>query len=211
MTIIDSILNYRIVPVIVLNDVDNALPLADALIEGGLPVAEVTFRTEAAEESIRAMATRDEMIVGAGTVVNVGQAERAINAGAKFIVSPGLSESVVRFCQSRKVPVFPGATSATEIMVAMELGLDTVKFFPAETNGGAMAIKALAGPFGSMNFIPTGGISGSNLREYLDIPSVVAVGGSWMVPPKLIEERQFDEVSRLVSECMKLVEKGLKR
>lgn len=209
MTIIDSILNYRIVPVIVLNDVDNALPLADALIEGGLPVAEVTFRTEAAEESIREMAARDEMIVGAGTVVNVVQAERAINAGANFIVSPGLSETVVQFCLSNNVPVFPGATSATEIMAAMDLGLDTVKFFPAETNGGAKAIKALAGPFGSMNFIPTGGISPSNLRQYLEIPSVIAVGGSWMVPPASIEQRQFDEITRLVRDCMGLVEKGI--
>jgi 2-dehydro-3-deoxyphosphogluconate aldolase/(4S)-4-hydroxy-2-oxoglutarate aldolase len=187
----------RIVPVVVLHDAKDAEPLGRALIAAGLPVAEVTFRTAAAVESIRAMSAVEGLIVGAGTVLNPAQVEQALEAGASFIVSPGLRRDVVLAAQAAGIPVLPGAVTPSEIMAAQELGLDTVKFFPANVYGGAAAIKALSAPFGSMRFVPTGGVSVSNLFDYLSLGCVPAVGGSWMVPVDAIREGAFAHVSEL--------------
>ena len=193
----DEMFSARIVPVVVLHDAKDAEPLGRALIAGGLPVAEVTFRTAAAVESIRAMSAVEGLIVGAGTVLNPAQVEQALEAGASFIVSPGLRRDVVLAAQAAGIPVLPGAVTPSEIMAAQELGLDTVKFFPANVYGGAAAIKALSAPFGSMRFVPTGGVSVSNLSDYLSLGCVPAVGGSWMVPVDAIREGAFAHVSEL--------------
>ncbi|MDN4476875.1 bifunctional 4-hydroxy-2-oxoglutarate aldolase/2-dehydro-3-deoxy-phosphogluconate aldolase [Demequina sp. SYSU T00192] len=194
----------RLVPVVVLDDAKDADGLAGALVAGGLPVAEVTFRTAAAEESIRIMAARGDVLVGAGTVLTVDQVDRAVDAGASYVVSPGLSRAVVERCQEHGVAVLPGAVTATEVQAALELGLTTVKFFPAGTSGGAKAIAALAAPFGGVSFVPTGGIGPANLHEYLALPSVHAVGGSWMVPRDLVAAGEFDKVAALVAEAVAL-------
>ena len=193
----DEMFSARIVPVVVLHDAKDAEPLGRALIAGGLPVAEVTFRTAAAVESIRAMSAIEGLIVGAGTVLTPAQVEQAVEAGASFIVSPGLRRDVVFAAQAAGIPVLPGAVTPSEIMAAQELGLDTVKFFPANVFGGAAAIKALSAPFGSMRFVPTGGVSVSNLSDYLSLGCVPAVGGSWMVPVAAIREGAFAHVSEL--------------
>jgi len=193
----DEMFSARIVPVVVLHDAKDAEPLGRALIAGGLPVAEVTFRTAAAVESIRAMSAIEGLIVGAGTVLTPAQVEQAVEAGASFIVSPGLRRDVVLAAQAAGIPVLPGAVTPSEIMAAQELGLDTVKFFPANVFGGAAAIKALSAPFGSMRFVPTGGVSVSNLSDYLSLGCVPAVGGSWMVPVAAIREGAFAHVSEL--------------
>ena len=193
----DEMFCARIVPVVVLHDAKDAEPLGRALIAGGLPVAEVTFRTAAAVESIRAMSAVEGLIVGAGTVLNPAQVEQALEAGASFIVSPGLRRDVVLAAQAAGIPVLPGAVTPSEIMAAQELGLDTVKFFPANVYGGAAAIKALSAPFGSMRFVPTGGVSVSNLFDYLSLGCVPAVGGSWMVPVDAIREGAFAHVREL--------------
>jgi 2-dehydro-3-deoxyphosphogluconate aldolase / (4S)-4-hydroxy-2-oxoglutarate aldolase len=193
----DEMFSSRIVPVVVLHDAKDAEPLGRALIAGGLPVAEVTFRTAAAVESIRAMSAIEGLIVGAGTVLTPAQVEQAVEAGASFIVSPGLRRDVVFAAQAAGIPVLPGAVTPSEIMAAQELGLDTVKFFPANVYGGAAAIKALSAPFGGMRFVPTGGVSVSNLSDYLSLGCVPAVGGSWMVPVDAIREGAFAQVSEL--------------
>ncbi|WP_433206973.1 bifunctional 4-hydroxy-2-oxoglutarate aldolase/2-dehydro-3-deoxy-phosphogluconate aldolase [Dactylosporangium sp. CS-047395] len=185
----------KIVPVVVLDDAGAAADLADALLAGGLGLAEVTFRTAAAADAITAMATRPGMLVGAGTVLTAAQVDRAVDAGARFVVSPGFSPAVVARCQTRGVPVFPGVASPTEIMQALDAGLDTVKFFPAEQLGGVPMVKALAAPFRSVKFVPTGGVNTGNLADYLAIPSVVAVGGTWMVAPDLLAARDWDAVT----------------
>lgn len=173
---------HVLVPVVVLGDAGDAGLLADALVAGGLPVAEVTFRTEAAGEAIRVMAERGDVLVGAGTVLTVAQVDAAVAAGARYVVSPGLSRAVVERCFEHGITALPGAVTATEVQAALELGLDTVKFFPAGTSGGPGAIKALSAPFAGVRFVPTGGVSPANLGEYLAIGAVIAVGGSWMVP-----------------------------
>jgi 2-dehydro-3-deoxyphosphogluconate aldolase/(4S)-4-hydroxy-2-oxoglutarate aldolase len=175
-----------LVPVVVLRDAAHADLLADALVLGGLPVAEVTYRTDAAVEVIRRIADRGDVLVGAGTVLTPAQVDSAVTAGARFIVSPGLSQAVVERCREHQVLPIPGAVTATELQRALELGLGTVKFFPADTSGGAAAIKALSAPFADMRFLPTGGVNLSNLGEYLALPQVHAVGGSWMVPAERI-------------------------
>ena len=187
----------RIVPVVVINDDATALPLADALIAGDLPVAEVTLRTPAALASIAAMATREDLLVGAGTVLNVAQANAAMDAGARFLVSPGLSRDVVVAARERGVPVIPGAVTPTEIMAALDLGLGLLKFFPASVYGGAAALTALGSVFRGVSFVPTGGVSVSNLADYLAVPSVAAVGGSWMVPTSAIASGDFDTITHL--------------
>lgn len=197
----------RLVPVVVLNDARDADGLAGALVRGGLPVAEVTFRTAAAEESIRVMAARGDVLVGAGTVLTVDQVDRAVAAGASYVVSPGLSRAVVERCGEHGVAVLPGAVTATEVQAAVELGVSTVKFFPAGTSGGAKAIAALAAPFGGVSFVPTGGIGPSNLHEYLGLSCVHAVGGSWMVPKDLVSAGEFVAVEQLVAEAVALVGK----
>jgi len=197
-----EIFSRRIVPVVVLHDAHDAQPLGRAMVAGGLPVAEVTFRTAAAADSIRAMKDVEGLIVGAGTVLNPAQVEQAVVAGATFIVSPGLRADVVRAAQDAGLPVLPGAVTPSEIMAAMELGLDTVKFFPANVYGGASAIKALSAPFGGIRFVPTGGVSGANLHDFLSLSCIPAVGGSWMVPVDAIREGAFGRVTELCAEAV---------
>lgn len=191
----------RVVPVIVIDDAARARPLAQALKDGGLPCAEVTFRTPAAEEALRAMSQDPEILVGAGTVLREEQVDRAVDAGARFIVTPGFSATVVRACQRAQVPVFPGAATATEIQMALEAGLDVVKFFPAGAAGGLATLKALSAPFPMVRFIPTGGVSSANLAQYLAHPAVLAAGGSWMVASDLIAAGKFTEITRLSAEA----------
>ena len=194
-----ELLATRIVPVVVLEDAADALPLAEALAAGGLPVAEVTFRTPAAGDAIRAMSARPGMMVGAGTVVRPEQVDEAADAGATFIVSPGLSAAVVKRARKRGLLVIPGAVTPTEIMAALDLGLTTLKFFPAKTYGGSSALKALGAPFQGVRFIPTGGVSVTNLAEYLSLRNVVAVGGSWMVDPALVRQGDFAAIRTLAA------------
>ena len=199
-------LQKRIIPVVAIHDAENAHPLADSLIEGGLPCAEITFRTEAAEAVIATLSKRGDIFVGAGTVLNIEQAKAAMDAGAGFIVSPGFSEKVVEFCLDHSLPVTPGVCTPTDIQKALEFGLTLVKFFPAQAMGGLKTLKALSGPFTMMAFIPTGGINSQNLGDYLSHPRVPAVGGSWMVKSSLIAEGRFEEITRLTREAMTLVE-----
>lgn len=197
---------YGIIPVVVLNDVKDALPLGKALVDGGIPCAEVTFRTDAAEESIRIMSENfPEMLVGAGTVLTTEQVDRAVAAGAKFIVSPGLNPKVVKYCLEKNIPVTPGVITPSEIEQAIELGLEVVKFFPAEPFGGLKTIKALAAPYTKMKFMPTGGINISNVRDYLAFDKIIACGGSWMVSGNLVKEGKFDEITKLVAEAAEIV------
>lgn len=195
----------RLLPVVVLGHARAAMPLATALRAGGLRCVEVTFRTDAAAEAIRAMAADPELLVGAGTVLTPAQVERAVEAGARFVVSPGFGPSVVRRCQELGVPAFPGVVTATEIQMALDAGLETVKFFPAEQLGGAATVQALAAPFRGVRFIPTGGINTGNLAGYLALPSVLAVGGSWMVAPDLLASENWAEVTRLTAAAVERV------
>ena len=195
--------NLGIVPVVKIDDAAKAEKLAEAMIKGGIPCAEVTFRTDAAEEAIRRMTTAfPEMIVGAGTVLNKETAERAVKAGAKFIVSPGLDEGTVRWCQENGIPVTPGVSSASEIQKGVNLGLTVLKFFPAESSGGVKMLKDLGGPFPQVKFMTTGGINTANLEEYARAKNVLAVGGSWMVKADLINEDKWDEIEALCREAV---------
>jgi 2-dehydro-3-deoxyphosphogluconate aldolase/(4S)-4-hydroxy-2-oxoglutarate aldolase len=193
---------HLLVPVVVIDDARSAGPLGDALVAGGLPVAEVTLRTDAGLEAIRRLAARGDVLVGAGTVLTAGQVDDAVAAGARYIVSPGLSRAVVERCVEHGVLPLPGAVTATEVQTALEFGLTTVKFFPAETSGGAAAIRALAGPFHGLRFMPTGGIGPDNLGDYLRLPAVQAVGGSWMVPREALDDTA--KVTALVSAAVRL-------
>ena len=195
-----------IIPVVVLNDAKDAEPLGQALMEGGLPAAEVTFRTDAAEESIRIMAEKfPDMLVGAGTVLTIDQAERAVAAGAKFIVSPGFDPEIVQFCLDRDIPVCPGVQTPSEVIQAYKFGLDHVKFFPAENSGGLAMIKAVGAAFPNMKFMPTGGISASNVTEYLENSKIFCCGGSWMVKGDMIKAGEFDKIKKLVAEAAAIV------
>jgi len=186
---------HRVVPVVVLDDPGRADDLGAALVAGGLPVAEATFRTPEAAAVLRRLAARSDLLVGAGTVITAAQVDLAHDAGARFVVSPGLSASVVRRCQELDLPVFPGVSTPTEIIAALDLGLDTVKFFPAEANGGLATIKALSSAFPQVRFVPTGGITAETAPSYLAHEAVAAVGGSWMVAPDLLSTGQWDEVT----------------
>ena len=202
----ETIQKMGVVPVVVLNDAKDAAPLAKALCEGGLPCAEVTFRTDAAEESIRIMTTEyPEMFVGAGTVLTIEQVDRAVAAGAKFIVSPGFDPEIVDYCLSKEIPVYPGCITPSEVAQAVKRGLKVVKCFPAEQFGGGATIKALAAPYVGVKFMPTGGVSAKNLESYLSCDKIVACGGSWMVKGDLVKEGKFDEIKALVEEAVSLV------
>jgi 2-dehydro-3-deoxyphosphogluconate aldolase/(4S)-4-hydroxy-2-oxoglutarate aldolase len=195
----------RLVPVVVLDDAADAGPLAGALVDGGLPVAEVTFRTAAAADAIRAMAQRGDVLLGAGTVLTPAQVDQAVAAGAGYVVSPGLSRAVVERCAEHGVLALPGAVTATEVQAALELGLTAVKFFPAGTSGGPAAIRALAAPFGGVRFVPTGGVGPADVGDYLAVDAVLAVGGSWMVPRDRVAAGDVEAVRRLTAEAVALV------
>ena len=202
---LSEVLRRRIIPVVVVDDPADAVPLSEALYAGGLPVAEVTFRTGAAAASITAMAQNPNMLVGAGTIIHPDQVDAAAEAGARFLVSPGFSRAVIRRAQEIGLPIIPGIATATELMAAVNEGIRVVKFFPAGTSGGLPAIKALAGPFPQVEFVPTGGLGAGNLGEYLSTPAVVAVGGSWMVAPSLVAAGDFASVTRLTREALEAV------
>ena len=194
---------FGVVPVVVLEDTKDAVPLAKALVEGGLPCAEVTFRTEAAEESIRLMAEQfPEMLVGAGTVLTTEQVDAAVGAGAKFIVSPGFDPKIVDYCLEKDIPVFPGCITPSEVAQAVKRGLKVVKFFPAEQAGGVAMIKAMAAPYTQMKFMPTGGINAKNINSYLAFDKILACGGSWMVKKDLVAAGEFDKIRDLTKEAV---------
>ncbi len=204
--LIKTISKIGVIPVIVIEDANDAVPLARALLEGGLPAAEVTFRTAAAAEAIQRIAAAfPEMTVAAGTVLTPEQADLAMRSGAKFLVSPGLSPKTVAHCKEKGYPIIPGVVTPSEVELALSFGLQYLKFFPAEAAGGAKMIRAMSAPYTGVRFMPTGGIGVSNLREYFDVKSVYACGGSWMVPAKLLKEKNFDEIRRLTAEAAALV------
>jgi 2-dehydro-3-deoxyphosphogluconate aldolase / (4S)-4-hydroxy-2-oxoglutarate aldolase len=195
--VLDVLAAERLVAVTVLEDSNSASSLAAALLAGGLRCIEVTLRTDSAVTTIATMAASEGLMVGAGTVLTVSQADQAMDAGAQFVVSPGFNADVVRRCQERGIAVFPGVATATEIQMALAAGVDTVKFFPAELLGGVAMVKALAAPFRSIRFIPTGGVDISNAGGYLALPSVIAVGGTWMVPPALLNAGDWAGIEEL--------------
>ena len=204
MDMLQKIALAGIVPVIKLSSPNQAIPLCRALIAGGLPVAEITFRTDAAEESIRRVAAElPDMLLGAGTVLTVEQAQRAWAAGAKYIVSPGFNPDVVAYCVNNAIPMLPGCSNPSDIERALGMGLKTVKFFPAEAVGGLAAIKAMSAPYGDVTFVPTGGINEKNLNEYLAFDKILACGGSWMVPEALIEAGDFDKITELTAAAVR--------
>ena len=204
-TMTEQIQALGVVPVVVLEDAANAAPLAKALVEGGLPCAEVTFRTAAAKDSIKAMSEAyPEMLVGAGTVLTIEQVDAAVEAGAKFIVSPGFDPEIVDYCLSKDIPVFPGCITPSEVAQAVKRGLKVVKFFPAEQFGGVATIKALSAPYVGLKFMPTGGVSAKNLKDYLSNKSIIACGGSWMVKGDMIKAGEFDKIKELTAEAVAL-------
>ena len=205
MTIEERFEDFGVVPVVVLDDVKDALPLAKALTEGGLPCAEITFRTEAAEESIKVMAEAyPDMVVGAGTVLTIEQVDAAVKAGAKFIVSPGFDPEIVDYCLEKEIPIFPGCVTPSEVAQAVKRGLKVVKFFPAEPAGGVAMIKAMAAPYHQLRFMPTGGIGTQNLKDYLEFDKIICCGGSWMVKADLIKNGEFEKICKLTKEAKEL-------
>ena len=190
-----KIFDLKLVPLVVLEDASDAIPMAKALIAGGLPVAEVTFRTDAAADVIRAMAQIPEILVSAGTVHTVQQARTAVEAGARFIVTPGFQPDVVRWCVEHQIDIIPGTAVPSDIEQALSFGLSVCKFFPAEAYGGVKTLKALAGPYADIRFMPTGGISLDNMKDYLALPNVAAIGGSFMTPSKAVREKDWAKVT----------------
>lgn len=206
MDLLKQIEQIKLIPVIKLDSPDNASPLAEALINGGLPAAEITFRTDAAEESIRIMSARyPDMIVGAGTITTVEQAKRALDAGASFLVSAGFSRKVTEYAIDNNTPVFPGICTPTELMYLLEYELPVAKFFPAKQYGGLNTIKALCAPFPNIRFMPTGGINASNICSYLAFEKIIACGGSWMVKDSMINNGEFDKICQLTKEAVSLI------
>lgn len=210
--VLDVIIELKVVPVVVIDDADDAVPLLTALREAGLPVAEITFRTAAALDALRAVRDAgltegpNPVLLGAGTVTTIEHVDTAIAAGAQFIVSPGFSPKIVQHCQDREVVVVPGAVTASEVQACLELGLTTLKFFPAATSGGPEAVRALGGPFHGIRLIPTGGIDLSNIERYLSLPNVIAIGGSWMVPRSAIKAKNFSAIQSLTKETVSAVQ-----
>lgn len=201
--IINKLQQFKVVPVIQINKVEHAVPLAKVLVENGLPVAEVTFRTEAAADAIRAMREAyPEMCIGAGTVLTSEQIDLAKEAGSEFVVAPGLNPNTVRRCQEIGMPVVPGVNNPSQVEQALELGLTFLKFFPAEASGGISMVKSLLAPYVDVSFMPTGGIGKHNINDYLAIDRVICCGGTWMVAPTLIENEQWDEIAKLVQEAV---------
>ncbi len=203
---LDTLGRLGLVPVVKIEQAEDAVDLGKALSAGGLPCAEITFRTAAAEEAIRRIASNlPDVILGAGTVLTVDQADRAVSAGAQFIVSPGFNQKVVDWCLNNEIPVTPGVATPTEIDMALEVGLSILKFFPAEAMGGIKTLKAISAPYGGVKFIPTGGINRDNLADYLALPSVHCCGGSWLVKASLISAGKFDEITQLAQEAVSVV------
>ncbi|PKP58194.1 2-dehydro-3-deoxyphosphogluconate aldolase [Candidatus Atribacteria bacterium HGW-Atribacteria-1] len=203
---LEKIGELGIVPVVKIEKAEDALPLGRALIEGDLPITEITFRTSAAEESIKTL-TRElpNLLVGAGTVLTIEQAKKAVSAGAKFIVSPGFNPRVVDYCIENSIPITPGINNPTQIEMALERGIEVVKYFPAEASGGLPLLKSMSAPYTGIKFIPTGGINQNNLCSYLSDNKVLACGGSWMVKPELISSGNFDEITRLTKEAVSIM------
>lgn len=202
----EKIAKLGVMPVVVLNDAKDAKSLAKALIDGTIAAAEVTFRTEAAEESIKIITSAyPEMLVGAGTVLTVDQVDRAVGAGAKFIVSPCFDAEVVDYCISKNIPVYPGCVTPSEVNQAIKRGLKTIKFFPASQYGGVDTIKALGSVFGGVKFMPTGGINAKNLTQYLECDKIACCGGSWMVKSSMISAGEFDKITALTKEAAEIV------
>lgn len=207
-TIHEQFEQFGVVPVVVLEDAKDAGPLAEALVKGGLPCAEVTFRTAAAEQSIKTMTDLyPDMLVGAGTVLTTDQVDRATGAGAKFIVSPGFDPEIVDYCIQKEIPVFPGCITPSEVAQAIKRGLKVIKYFPAAQFGGVDTIKALAAPYTSIQFMPTGGINAKNLKDYLSCDKILCCGGSWMVKADLVNAKEFDKICELTKEAAELVKK----
>ncbi|KIE21978.1 2-dehydro-3-deoxyphosphogluconate aldolase [Vibrio sinaloensis] len=203
---INKLKQFKVIPVIQINKVEHAVPLAKVLVENGLPVAEVTFRTEAAADAIKAMSEAyPEMCVGAGTVLNATQVDQAKAAGSEFVVAPGLNPNTVRYCQEVGMPIVPGVNNPSQVEQALELGLNFLKFFPAEASGGVAMVKSLLAPYVDVSLMPTGGIGKGNVNDYLAIDRVVCCGGTWMVAPSLIENEQWDEIAKLVREAVEHV------
>jgi 2-dehydro-3-deoxyphosphogluconate aldolase/(4S)-4-hydroxy-2-oxoglutarate aldolase len=200
-----SIQAQRLLPIVIIDNADHAERLGDAFVMGGFTVAEITFRTAAAEQSIRALAKRGDMLVGAGTVLTTEQADRAIDAGAKFIVAPGTNRKVVEHVLKRGVPMVPGIATPSEIELALSLGVEVLKFFPAETMGGVATLKAFAGPFSDVRFMPTGGITPEMLAGYLRLSSVLACGGSWLAPRDLLKAGRLDSIAALIEQAKTLL------
>lgn len=202
--VLQSLQAIGLIPVVKLSDPGKALPLMKALTAGGIPTAEITFRAEGAEKAIAAIAeAMPDALVGAGTVITTAQADAALKAGAKYIVTPGFDREIIEWCAARNVPILPGCSSATDLQLAARLGLSAVKFFPAEAAGGIPMLKALSGPFASMRFVPTGGIGPGNLRDYLALPGVLACGGSWMAPSPLLEAGDWEAIEALADEAVR--------
>lgn len=209
---LERLRQLRLAPVIVIDDATGAAPLAEALVAGGLPCAEVTFRTHAAAEAIRRMVdTQPDMLVGAGTVLTIQQAAAAREAGARFIVSPGLNPVVVDYCLEQEIPVFPGVCTPTEVEAGLQRGLKVLKFFPAEPAGGLAYLKAISAPYTGIEFIPTGGINAEKLPAYLSFDAVVACGGSWMAPGAWIREGRFDQIREETAKAVKVIEQTTAR
>ena len=204
-TVIALLEKYAVVPALVLEDANQAAPLAQAMISGGLPVAEVTLRTPESLDALRRMAAFPELLTGAGTVLNVAQAEKAVTAGAKFIVSPGMDVELIRWCLEKDIAIIPGACTPTEIMLAMNLGLRCVKFFPCEASGGLEMLRALRGPFPDMRYLATGGIKLETIANYLAFRPVLAVGGTWMVKPEWLANARFDVIEEGCRTTMEVV------
>lgn len=204
--IIAKLRQFKIVPVIAVNNAEDCLPLVETLSKNGLPVAEITFRSDAAEQAIRLVKQEfPEVLVAAGTVLTKEQLQQAKSAGADLIVTPGFNTNIVKYCQELEIPIIPGVNNPMSIEAALELGINLVKFFPAEASGGIKMIKTLLGPYSQLNIMPTGGINIDNVKDYLSIPNVVACGGSWFVEKSLIQAKNWNEVGRLVNEALELV------
>ncbi len=206
MDVLEQISMIGLVPVIKVEDAADAVPLCGALAKGGLPVAEITFRSDAAEEAIRRVHEElPDVILGAGTVLTCEQVDRAVAAGATYIVSPGINPTVVKHCQEKGVPIVPGTANPSNVETALELGINTVKFFPAEALGGLKVIKAMSAPYGGVKFLPTGGVNEKNVGEYLAFPKVAAVGGSWMAPTDAIQAKDWGRIEELARSAVDLV------
>ena len=203
--ILYRIAELKLIPMVVMDKAEHAASFGDALVAGGLPIAEITFRTPAAEAAIRRLAERGDLLVGAGTILTTEQADRAIGAGALFLVAPGTNPKIVEHVLNRGVTMVPGVVTSSEIELCMSLGVTTLKFFPAETMGGVATLKALAGPYPDVRFVPTGGITPELLPSYLQLPSVVACGGSWLAPREMLAAGNFDAIARLVEQARKIL------